>query len=125
MSSNSTRINERLASLTARGAASDDDRRPSGRRAERSEPRKEAQQIGRLFFGDGCERKCRITDISVGGARVKFEYASEKLPEYVTLKFEATGQSRQARVAWQRDYSAGLSFQLLRPGKFTDFAAKG
>ena len=43
----------------------------------------------------------------------------------VAAEANAKEATRQARVAWQRDYSAGLSFQLNRPGKFTDFAARG
>jgi hypothetical protein len=121
---NNTRIAQRLATLAAKPATNGEDAARTDRANERAEPREQVYRFGRLLYGQNVEMKCIVADISEGGARVKFDVTSEGLPEYVVLKFEATGQTRRARVVWQRDHSAGLSFRLQRQGKFTGFAAR-
>lgn len=81
-------------------------------------------RYARVILIDRSEVSCIVTDISVGGARIKLEGACA-LPEMIKLKLVLTGETRRARVAWQRDKAAGLSFVIERPARFGCGGAKG
>ncbi len=120
----STRIAERLAAIAAQPQVSIEHATPSGGRDGRSEDRRPVFRNARVILIDGSEASCIVTDISAGGARIKLEGACA-LPEMIKLKLAPTGETRRARVVWQRGKAAGLSFVIERPARFGCGGAKG
>lgn len=117
MAVNTTRIAERIALIAAKPAVEfAQETRPA--RNGRLEERRPVYRFARLILADRFELNCVIIDMSDSGARVRFDGASDGLPEYLLLKLEASGVTKRARVVWQRDHSAGLSFRLERVNGF-------
>jgi hypothetical protein len=111
MAAEANRIGERLAGIAARSASvvvpPIVSRKPQ---QDRGEPREKVYRFARLRLPDDGVINCVVLDLSRSGARVKFESVGKGLPEYVVLEFEASGVTKRARVAWERDLVAGLQF---------------
>ncbi|MEZ5921239.1 MAG: PilZ domain-containing protein [Parvularculaceae bacterium] len=84
---------------------------------QRRETRKKQHRIALIQIADGEDLPCVITDMSANGARIRLK-AIAVLPAFVVLKEPLGGASRRARVAWQRDSSAGLSFRIDQRANF-------
>lgn len=80
------------------------------RKKTRGADRKTTYRFGRVLNGNREEHPCILRDLSPTGARVVFE-GEPALSGTVTLRIELTGERRRARVAWQKDREAGLSFE--------------
>lgn len=113
MSPTTTRIDKRIAAIAATSQAASapaiPNRPNASSRDQRDDPRRPVFRFARLVTATRTEIACIVTDISAGGARITFE-GEAALPETVKLKIIQTGETRRARVAWQREKSAGLSF---------------
>lgn len=64
---------------------------------------------GVLILGNGERLTVAVKDVSATGARVEF-FTRRDLPEFVTLVEPTLGIRSHARVVWQRDGAAGLTF---------------
>ncbi|MFZ5617778.1 MAG: PilZ domain-containing protein [Pseudomonadota bacterium] len=116
MTVNTTRVAQRLAAIAAQPPVSVEAARPSPGDG-RTEQRRLVYRFARIVLSDRSEVDCIVSDLSVRGARIELESALA-LPQAVKLKIVLTGQTRRARVAWQRDRAAGLSFSLERQASF-------
>lgn len=106
------RMRKRLSALAAAKPVEAGAMAKSMRKKTRSADRKMIYRFGRVLNGNREEHLCILRDLSATGARVVFE-AEPALSETVTLRIELTGDCRRARVAWQKEREAGLSFQDL------------
>jgi hypothetical protein len=97
---------ERIARLAAGSAASSvspfEDRR---------ELRRTTALSAALLLDRVTEVACIVRDVSDSGARVSFDMDTA-LPAQVVLIVGRNGRRRRARVVWQREREAGLSFRL-------------
>lgn len=116
MTVNTTRITQRLAAIAARPPVSVETVKPSPADG-RIERRRPVYRFARIVLSDRSEVDCIVSDLSVKGARIQLESALA-LPQAVKLKMVLTGETRRARVAWQRNRAAGLSFSLERQASF-------
>jgi hypothetical protein len=116
MTVNTTRLAQRLAAIAAQPAIAIEPTSAGGDET-RLELRRSVFRFARVVLADRTEVSCIVTDISVGGARIMLEGACA-LPEWVKLKLILTGELRRARVVWQRDRAAGLSFHAERRPNF-------
>lgn len=82
----------------------------SMRKKPRKADRQTTYRFGRVLNGNREEHACILRDLSSTGARVVFE-GEPALSGTVTLRIELTGERRRARVIWQKDREAGLSFE--------------
>lgn len=105
-----SRINARLAALAATPASKSAPSTSNRIEEVRAVSREKVFRFARLILPGAATVKCVVLDLSQGGARVQFDGFGAGLPEYVTLEFEASGVSRKARVAWERQHTAGLAF---------------
>lgn len=104
------RIQARIAALAATPASKSAPAIIANAKNSRAEPREKVYRFARLALPGGNSVKCVVLDLSRGGARVQFDSFGACLPQFVTLEFEASGVSHKARVAWERDHTAGLAF---------------
>jgi|GEM_PF-2750911 len=74
----------------------------------RKHSRKSAFGDATLIFGDGGKVRCRICDISEGGAKLKMPY-TEWLPRLFEYQ-DRTGIRRHAELAWQGETEIGIRF---------------
>lgn len=105
-----SRINARLAALAATPASKIAPATINRIEEARADAREKIYRFARLILPGAASVNCVVLDLSQGGARVQFDGFGAGLPEYVTLEFEASGVSRKARVAWERQHMAGLAF---------------
>jgi len=84
---------------------------------KRRQPRKKEHRIALVQIADGEDLPCVITEMSGNGARIRLR-AVAALPAFVVLKDSLGGAWRRARVAWQRNSSAGLSFRIDQRANF-------
>lgn len=82
----------------------------SVRKKTRGRDRQTTFRFGRVISGRGEEHACILRDLSDSGARVVFE-GEPGLQPTVMLKIELTGETRRAKVVWQKAREAGLSFE--------------
>ncbi len=111
MTADNTRFGARLAAIAARPASAIAP--PIARRLineGRDEHREKVYRFARLRLPDNGVLNCIVLDLSRGGARVKVDGCAEGLPEYLMLEFEASGVTKRARVAWEREHTVGLQF---------------
>jgi hypothetical protein len=59
--------------------------------------------------GSFATRKCKVLDLSDGGARLKVEDSHFVQPQ-VRLKFKPTEQGRPCRVIWRHGSTIGVAF---------------
>ncbi len=123
MSAYSTRIAQRLAAIAAQPQVPKPNAPTALDYDGRREERRPVFRFARIILMDRSEVGCIVTDISASGARIMLEGACA-LPGMIKLRLVLTGETRRARVAWQRDKSAGLSFLVERPGRFGVGGAK-
>ena len=116
MTVNTTRLAQRLAAIAAQPPIQVETIAAGGDET-RLDPRQSVFRFARIMLADRSEVSCIVTDISAGGARIMLEGACA-LPEWVKLKLVLTGEIRRARVAWQRERAAGLSFHAERRPNF-------
>lgn len=101
------RVERRLAVLTTQKAEKPRPKRPE----TREEARSPVYKNGRLTIAGGKTFDCTVLDLSLNGARIQINNA-EALPDLVSLKLIATGETRRARIAWRQANAAGLAFDL-------------
>jgi PilZ domain-containing protein len=78
----------------------------------RKNPRKSTRLPALVMTNDGSASlgACTVTDISDGGARLKFNGLAE-LPEYFILALSPDGYaSRRCRVMWRSETQVGVQF---------------
>ncbi len=121
MTVNTTRLAQRLAAIAAQPPIQIESTAAGGDES-RLEARRSVFRFALVVLADKSEVSCIVTDISAGGARIMLEGACA-LPEWVKLKLVLTGEIRKARVAWQRDRAAGLSFHAERRANFGGVSA--
>jgi hypothetical protein len=106
----SDRISNRVAALAAAKPPEAGAMEKSVRKKTRSRDRQTTFRFGRVINGRGEEYACILRDLSDNGARVVFEGEPGLLPT-VMLRIELTGETRRAKVVWQKGRDAGLSFE--------------
>lgn len=72
--------------------------------------REKAFKIGSVKVSRAVEIRCVIADLTSRGAKIILD-SPETLPPTVTLKISTIGLVRNARVAWQIEREAGLTFR--------------
>ncbi len=103
-------MSRRLTALAAAKPVEAGAMAKSVRKKSRSGERKTTFRFGRVLSANREEHACILRDFSDKGARVVFE-GEASLPAEVTLRIELTGEYRRARVVWQKEREAGLSFE--------------
>lgn len=103
-------MSKRLSALATAKPAEAGAMAKSMRKKNRGADRKTTYRFGRVLSGNREEHPCILRDLSQTGARVVFE-GEPALSQSVTLRIELTGERRRARVAWQKEREAGLSFE--------------
>jgi hypothetical protein len=76
----------------------------------RTAPRREVSIAGRVVPEFGRSFACRIIDVSLGGARVRFDGQPPANLATVRLVFLPSGRAHVARVRWREDTEVGLEF---------------
>lgn len=110
MAKDTDRINARLTAIkTASAAQFDLPEPPRTSSNKRATDRRTVYRFARLVLPDRSTVNCIIKDVSPGGAKVVIEGAIT-MPPKVILKIDQTGESKRAKVAWQRDTEVGLQF---------------
>jgi hypothetical protein len=79
-------------------------------RERRTQARREVSIEARLVPEFGRAFACRIVDVSLGGARVRFESEAPSNVETVRLVFLPTRRTHLARVRWTDGTDLGLEF---------------
>ncbi len=102
-------MNSRVAALAAAKPPAAGAMERSVRKKTRGRDRKTTFRFGRVISGRGEEYACILRDLSDSGARVVFEGEPGLLPT-VMLRIELTGETRRAKVVWQKGRDAGLAF---------------
>lgn len=103
------RLAKRIADLSA-SAAAGVDYSSAKREKDRACNRSPTFKPGRIIFSGRNEVPCIIKDMTADGARVILE-GEAGLPPVVTLIVTQSASRRRARVAWQKEREAGLSFR--------------
>lgn len=111
MAKDKDRINRRLAAIKSASAAQYDgpELPRKQQRKKRAADRQTVYRFARVIMPDRSMLNCIIKDLSPGGARIMIE-GNIELPPRVLLKIDQTGQTKQARVAWQKETEIGLQF---------------
>lgn len=104
------RMTSRVAALAAAKPPAAGAMERSVRKKTRGRDRQTTFRFGRVINGRGEEYACILRDLSESGARVVFEGEPGLLPT-VVLRIELTGETRRAKVVWQKAREAGLSFE--------------
>ena len=113
------RLAERLAAIKSAAPTVTDGRIPAPKRRGPPEraPRDPVFRPGKIYLSKHEHVRCVIRNVSSGGAYVHLE-GMQPLPAVVILRFEQTGVTKKARVAWQDEIEAGLSFvKDVTPGR--------
>lgn len=112
-------LERRLAAITAARpvVCTQISSQKAGPKNGRASDRIPAYKFARLLTADRSELNCIVRDVSANGVRVVLE-GNVALSERVILKIDLTGERRRARVAWQREREAGLSFAVEKPFEF-------
>lgn len=110
----SEQLEKRLAALSAREREHPGRPAPTyvARRTIRSEQRETSYRLATILLNGRFGHKAVIRDMSRIGARILLE-EMQTLPPVVTLKIAQTGAKIRARVIWQREMEAGLSFEAV------------
>ena len=104
-------LERRLAAVSASSAAASSMARPrGGKRTVRGDERAPSYRFATVVVNGKFEHKAILKDLSDTGARIVLE-GLQTLPPVVVLKVAQTGARMQARVVWQHDTEAGLSFE--------------
>lgn len=103
------RMTRRVTALAAAKPVEGGALAKSVRKKSRSSDRKTTYRFGRVLNGSREEHPCILRNVSDTGARVVFE-GEASLSDEVILRIELTGERKKARVVWQKDREAGLSF---------------
>lgn len=104
------RVSKRLSALANAKPVEAGAMAKSMRKKTRGADRKTTYRFGRVLNGNREEHPCILRDLSASGARLVFE-GEPALTQTVTLHIELTGERRRARVIWQKEREAGLSFE--------------
>ena len=104
------RMTKRLSALATAKPVEAGAMAKSMRKKTRGAARRTTYRFGRVLNANREEHPCILRDLSDTGTRVVFE-GEPALAEIVTLRIELTGERRRARVVWQKDREAGLSFE--------------
>lgn len=107
--SHEARLSERIRKATARDTAPPPLPQPWVRLVERA-LRQAVFKQGALILADGESFSVALKNISATGARVEY-FTHRELPEIVVLVEPSLRIKARARVVWQRDGIAGLSFE--------------
>lgn len=75
----------------------------------RKNQRRLAILVGRVFDDGDRSGRCRISDMSISGARVKCDVKFD-VGDEVYLKIDRFNDLRRAEVVWLRDGYTGLQF---------------
>jgi hypothetical protein len=78
-------------------------------RKTRPARRKTNQDAWLAIDGSFATRKCKILDLSDGGAKLKVEDC-QFVRSHVRLKFTHTEQGRPCRVIWRKGSTIGVEF---------------
>lgn len=122
MRKKNNRLSERLAAIKSAAPTVTDARIPQPKK--RAPPEREKREAvfrpGKIYLSRTDQVRCVIRNVSDGGAYVHLE-GMQPLPPVVMLRFEQTGVTKKARVAWQHDIEAGLAFvKDMTPGRKGD-----
>ncbi len=122
MRKKNNRLSERLAAINSAAPTVTDARIPQPKR--RGPPEREKREAvfrpGKIYVSKTDQVRCVIRNVSDGGAYVHLE-GMQPLPPVVILRFDQTGVTKKARVAWQHDIEAGLAFvRDMTPGRKGD-----
>jgi len=79
------------------------------KKSKRGSERQPTFKVGRVLFSGNSDIACVIKDFSDLGARIILE-GEAALPEDVVLSIAQAGIRRRAKVIWQHEREAGLSF---------------
>ena len=83
---------------------------PATGRERRAEPRREVSIEARLVPEFGRSFPCRIVDVSLGGARVRFDAEAPRKLETVRLVFLPSRRTHVGRVRWTNGSEIGVEF---------------
>lgn len=111
MSGNTTRIAQRLASIASALRAGASPSREEPERRQEQPARRTVYVPARIFLEDFRSVNCVIVDISENGARILIG-GDVSLPQSLKLKTLHDGRFRRARLVWQRNRDAGISFAM-------------
>ena len=111
MAKKNDRLAERLAAIKSASPTITDVHIPEAKR--RGPPAREEREPvfrpGKLYLSKTDHLRCVIRNVSNGGAYVHLE-GVHPLPAIVVLRFDQTGVTKKARVAWQNETEAGLAY---------------
>ena len=79
------------------------------KKTKRGSERQPTFKVGRIIYSGNNDIACVIKDFTDMGARIIVE-GEAALPEDVVLSIAQAGIRRVAKVIWQHDREAGLSF---------------
>ena len=119
MRKKNNRLAERLAAIKGAAPTITDGRIPPMKQNSRPEREKRAAVFrpGKVYLSKHDLVRCVIRNVSDGGAYIHME-GVQPLPPVVMLRFDQTGVVKKARVAWQNEIEAGLSFvKDMTPGR--------
>jgi len=96
---------------------------PAESLGRRRAPRAPVSLDARVGRGGLDRTLCRVTDLSINGARLQ-TYSELRVGTMIWLTLPEIGQ-RSARVVWAHDFEAGLEFQTaLLPEEFDILTAQ-
>ncbi|GJL93331.1 MAG: hypothetical protein DHS20C04_29900 [Hyphococcus sp.] len=111
MAKKNDRIAERLAAIKSAAPTITNAGIPEAKR--RGPPTREVREPvfrpGKVYLSKTDHLRCVIRNVSDGGAYVHLE-GVHPLPAIVILRFDQTGVTKKARVAWQNETEAGLAY---------------
>ena len=84
-----------------------------GRIKRRKSPRKSVFLQARLITESLTRIRCQVIDLCADGARVVLDRDHDVTP-FVTLRFDRSGVTRKARVAWRYQNELGLAFRARK-----------
>jgi len=99
-------VAERLAGIAKSAGGPETDKPPERRKSERKSVFLQAQLITESL---DCIH-CNVVDLSADGARIALA-GNHDVSRYVTLKYERSGITKKARVAWRHNNELGLAFR--------------
>lgn len=109
-SSPKDRLADRVRSLSEQSSAQlPADRPPPPQRPKSRAERQPLYRHGVIIFNDGQRLTVAVKNLSATGARIEF-FNKVDLPQEIMLIEPTLKLRRRARVAWQADGVAGLSF---------------
>jgi hypothetical protein len=110
MAKKNDRIAERLAAIKSAAPTITNAGIPEAKqRAPTRETREPVFRPGKVYLSKTDHLRCVIRNVSDSGAYVHME-SIHPLPAIVILRFDQTGVTKKARVAWQHETEAGLAY---------------